>query len=44
MAKRVNRREFVLSGAAAVVAASVKPAGAQAPEAQAPTMMVKRTI
>jgi N4-(beta-N-acetylglucosaminyl)-L-asparaginase len=39
MAKRVNRREFVLSGAAAVVAASVRPAGAQAP-----TMMVKKTV
>ena len=44
MAKRVNRREFVLSGAAAVVAASVKPAGAQAPAGQAPTMMVKQTV
>jgi N4-(beta-N-acetylglucosaminyl)-L-asparaginase len=39
MAKRVNRREFVLSGAAAVVAAGVRPAGAQAP-----TMMVKKTV
>jgi len=45
MAKRVNRREFVLSGAAAVVAAGVRPAGAQAPSgAQAPTMMVKKTV
>ena len=45
MANKVNRREFVLSGAAAVVAASVKPAGAQAPPAaQAPTMMVKKSV
>jgi len=46
MAKRVNRREFVMSGAAAVVAAaSVKPVGAQAPPAaQTPTMMTRRTV
>jgi N4-(beta-N-acetylglucosaminyl)-L-asparaginase len=45
MAKRVNRREFVLSGATAVVAAGVRSAGAQAPSgAQAPTMMVKKTV
>jgi len=46
MAKKVNRREFVLSGAAAVVgAASVKAVAAQAPPpGQAPTMMVKKTV
>ena len=46
MAKRVNRREFVLSGAAAVVgAASVKAVAAQAPSpGQAPVMMVKKSV
>jgi N4-(beta-N-acetylglucosaminyl)-L-asparaginase len=48
MPKRVNRREFVLSSAAAVAAAaSAKAAGPQpqspAP-AQAPTMMVRKTV
>jgi N4-(beta-N-acetylglucosaminyl)-L-asparaginase len=46
MPKKVNRREFVLSGTAAVVAAaSVKASHDQAPAAgQAPTMMVKKTV
>ena len=46
MAKRVNRREFVLSGAAAVVgAAAVKAVAAQAPSpGQAPAMMVKKSV
>ena len=46
MSKRVNRREFVMSGAAAVVgAAAIKAAAAEAPSpAQAPTMMVKKTV
>jgi len=45
MSTRVNRREFVLSGAAVVAAASVKASAgqAQAPS-QAPTMMVNRTV
>ncbi len=46
MSKRVNRREFVMSGAAAVVGASaIKAAAAEAPSpAQSPTMMVKKTV
>lgn len=46
MAKKVNRREFVLSGAAVVAAAAaVKTVDAQAPSpGQAPTMMVKKTV
>ncbi len=48
MSTRVNRREFVLSGAAAVAAAaSANAAGlkSQAPaQAQAPTMMVRKTV
>ncbi len=44
MPNRVNRREFVLSGAAAVVAATVHPA-AQAPSGgQAPAVMVRKTV
>jgi len=46
MAKRVNRRDFVLSSAAAVVAAASVKAGdafAQSP-GQAPTMMVRKTV
>lgn len=37
---RVNRREFVLTGAAAVVAASARPAVA----AQAPTVMTRKSV
>jgi len=46
MAKQVNRREFVLSGAAAVAAAaSARALAAQAPPpAQGPTMVVKKTV
>ena len=46
MANKVNRREFVISGAAAVVgAASVSAADARPPSpAQAPTLMVKKTV
>jgi len=44
MPNRVNRREFVLSGAAAVVAATVHPA-AQAPSGgQAPAIMVRKSV
>jgi len=44
MARKVDRREFVLSGAAAVAAAAVAPAAARSPgaDAQAPTMIVKK--
>ena len=38
---RVNRRDFVLSGAAAVAAAATSPRGL---EAQAPTVIVRKTI
>lgn len=41
MSRKVNRREFVLSGAAAVAAATVAPA---AVSGQAPTMIVKKTV
>ena len=41
MSMKMNRREFVLTGAAAVVAATAKP---QAQAAQAPTMIVKQTV
>jgi N4-(beta-N-acetylglucosaminyl)-L-asparaginase len=41
MPSKLNRREFVMTGAAAVVAATGRPA-AQA--AQAPTMMVKKSV
>ncbi len=49
MPTRVNRREFVLSGAAAVAAAATANAGglttSQAPaQAPAPTMMVRKTV
>ena len=45
MSPRVNRREFVLTGAAAVAAASVRSAEVhgQAP-AQSPTMLVRKTV
>jgi N4-(beta-N-acetylglucosaminyl)-L-asparaginase len=38
MSSKLNRREFVMTGAAAVVAATARPA------AQAPTMMVKKSV
>jgi N4-(beta-N-acetylglucosaminyl)-L-asparaginase len=41
MSTKMNRREFVMTGAAAVVAASGR---AQAQAAQSPTVMVKKTI
>lgn len=41
MSAKVNRREFVLTGAAAVVAAASRP---QAQAAQAPTVLVKKTV
>ena len=47
MARKLDRREFVLTGAAAVAAAAVAPASAAAeapvPGTQAPTILVKKT-